>query len=394
MPIWGRKKREAEEELSSAKKLIIKVKKKGIDTSEAQELYKEAKRAIKNGKYGIAAKKIEEAKKSAKKAYAKGIKRKLELRISKLKKKIKDMEAKNLDSEKANKKLKKARTSLKAGIKSYKEGLKHAKEGLKIAQAKVQAFNKVSSLQASTSAMLRRIEDQNPDLSKIKDFRVRLAKLDDVKAKREIEEALVQAQKLNAEVKIFKERYFKVYEAISALKKVVADVEVLGANIDAQSKLDEAMALLSSQKFKTARKLAFESTKEISDFLSKYRDAKYHVDMAQEKVLEVKGWGFSAFDAEKTLNSSKEALNENRFEEAIERSKEAKEKASTIRERHAHSLELIHSARDEIAKIKTKGADITEYEDIINKAEDEFNRGDYGASDEKIKGFFEMIIKQ
>ena len=72
---------------------------------------------------------------------------------------------------------------------------------------------------------------------------------------------------------------------------------------------------------------------------------------------------------------------------------ESKEIAGTIRERHKRSLELIQQANDEIEKIKEKGADSSEMEELVKEAEFEFDRGDYTASEEKINRFFD-IIKQ
>ncbi|UCG69227.1 MAG: hypothetical protein JSV09_15855 [Thermoplasmata archaeon] len=140
MPAWGRRKQESLEALSSAKKLIIKVKKKGIDTSEAEELYKEAKLAIKNRKYSSALESLENAEKSAKKSYAKGIKRRLKVRISKLSNKIDEMREKNLDTKRIEGLLKETKTSLSGGPKKYKYGLKVSREGLRRAEDKLEKF--------------------------------------------------------------------------------------------------------------------------------------------------------------------------------------------------------------------------------------------------------------
>ncbi len=394
MPLRGSKKKEIREELASAKELIIKIKKKAIDTSEAEGLYKDAKKAIKNRKFHVAKKGIEEAKKSAKRAYAKGIKKKLEARISKLNENIKKMKAKNLDTSGIEKFLKEAQTSLKEGVKSYKNGLKAARVGLKIAEDTLKKFGTLSTLLAQTGAMLRRIADFNSHLPTLKKFQVRLNEIEEGMLKEKIESNLKKAQKLYEEVTNLKERYNKAFEAITSLEKVVRDADVLGANIKTQSKLDEAKILLSEEKFETACKIAKKSQKEISTFLSGYKDSKYHVDLAEEKIEEVKGWGFSAYEAEKALNLAKEALKNHEFEKATQLSKESKEMAINIRERHKHSLDMINSAKDEVASLKDRGEDLSQYEDIITEAEDEFNRGDYGASDEKIKGIFEFLKRR
>jgi chromosome segregation ATPase len=391
LPIWGRKRKEAEEALSESKKLIIKVKKKGFDTSEAEKLYKKGKRAIKNKRFTDADVLIEEANTSAKRAYAKGIKERLSKRISELENKIKELESKKFETKSERKSLKIASKSLDKGVKSYKEGLKAVRLGLHDADVKFKKIVKVNELLFLINSQLREIENQNPEFPRLGDLRKRLKTLEETRDKGEFESALKPTTKLNAEVKSLNERHLGAYESISALKKKVKDVEVLQAKIDAAPKLKEAEDLLNQEKFDLAIKTANESVSEISSFLSQFRESKHHVDTASEKVNEVRSWGFSAFEAERDLDSAKKALDSNNFEEATKIAKEAIEKASTVRERHKRSLELIKSAKDEVAKIKKKGEDTMEYDVIIDEAEDEFNKGDYGASDEKINSMLKTL---
>lgn len=391
MPIWGRKRREALEALSSAKKLIIKVKKKGIHTSEAETLYKEAKSAIKNRRYSQALEGIEEAKKSAKRAYTKGIKERLKLRVSRLSKNIDEMQLKNLDTGGLKGFLKEAEDSLKGGIKDYKRGWKAASEGLRRAENRLEKFQRVTNLLDSTATLLRRIEDRSPDLKILEGYNKILSKLEKLRSNGKIKSSLKEAEKLHDEVKSTMDRFSKAHDSIKALKKVVKDGEVLEADIEDLSKLHDAEALLIDGEFEKANQIADNSREGISAHLKKHKDAKHHVDMATEKVLEVKNWGFSAFEAERPLNSAKEALKNREFERAIALSKESKEKASTIRERHKRSLELISLAKEKVEQIKAKGGDISGMEDIISEAENEFYKGDYGASEEKISRIFEVV---
>ncbi len=391
MPIWGRKRREALEALSSAKELIIKVKKKGINTSEAETLYKEAKKSIKNRRFILALEGIEEAGKSARRAYAKGIKERLKLRVSRLRKRIDEMQSKNLDTRRLKGFLKESEASLKGGVKDYKQGLKAAREGLRKAENRLEKFQRVTDLLASIGALLRRMEDRSPDLKVLDVHKKSLQKLEKLKSNGNIKSSLKEAEKLLEEVENTMDRFSKAHDSIKALKKVVKDGEILDANIQDLSKLQDTEALLIEGDFEKAGKIADNSREDISTMLKKHKDAKYHVDMAMEKVIEVKNWGFSAFEAEKPLNSAKKALRNQEFEKAITLSKESKEKAGSIRERHKHSLELISMAKEEVEKIKAKGVDTSGMEDIIREAENEFYKGDYGASDEKIDKVFEAV---
>lgn len=391
MPMFGKKKIKAEEALSEAKELIIKVKKKGIDTSRAQKIYKEAKKAIKNRRYKEALEIIETAEKSAKKAYAKGIRERLELRISSLDERIEQMKKNSLDTNELEKLLKKAKATIEKGIKGYKHGLKAAKEGLKIAEDELEKFRKVSKSLSSTAWMLERIEDFSPDIVLLKDLSVRMVELEDLKAQGNVESALKESEELETEVKDFKERYSVAYESIKALEKVMRDSEVLGAKIDADTQLESAKRLLTEGKFENAWETADKNKEEISKVLSKYKNAKHYVDAAVAKVSEAKTWGFSSFEAEKALKQAKEALAGYEFERTIELSKESLEKASIIRERHKRSLELIRSAKEEVEKVREKGFDISEMESILKEVEDFFDKGDYGALEEKINGLLGRI---
>jgi hypothetical protein len=391
LPIWGRKRGEAFEALSSAKELIIKVKKKGINTSEAETLYKEAKKAIKNRRYILALEGIEEARKSAKRAYARGIKERLKLRVSRLSRNIDEMQSKNLDTGGLKGFLKEAEASLKGGVKDYKQGLKAAREGLRQAEDRLEKFHRISDLLASTSALLRRMEAHSPDLKVLDGHKKSLLKLEKLKSNGNIKSSLKEAEKLHEEVKNTMDRFSKAHDSIKALKKVVKDGEVLDADIEDLSKLHDAEALLIEGEFENGCKIADNSREDISALLKKHKDAKYHVDTATERILEVKNWGFSAFEAERPLNSAKEALRNQKFEKAIALSKESKEKAGTIRERHKRSLELIRLAKEEVEKIKAKGVDTSGIEEIISEAENEFYKGDYGASEEIIDRVFEAV---
>lgn len=393
MPIWGRRKQESLEALSSAKKLIIKVKKKGIDTSNAEELYKEAKIAIRNRKYSEALVSIDKAVISAKNAYRKGIKRRLKLRISKLSHKIQEMQEKNLDTKRIDKLLKEAKSSLSGGSKKYKYGLKASREGIRRAEDKLEKFKKVNALMVLTGTFQRRMGDLRPNLKVIKIYKERLAEVENLKSKGKIESALKEAEILKNEAKATNNKFSKALESIVALEKVIKDADVLEADIGYLSKLKDAEALLIEGKFESVSEIADKSREEISVVLNNHKDARYHMDSAMDKIQEVKNWGFSALEAERSLNWAKEALRTHDFEKAIAFSMESKEKASTIRERHKRSLELIHKAKKEIERIKAKGAEVFEMEEIVKEAEFEFDKGDYGVSEEKISRFFEMNNK-
>jgi hypothetical protein len=360
LPIWGRRKREAQEALSSAKEIIIKVKKKGIDTSLAEGWYKEAKKAIKIRQYTDALERIEKAKKSAKLAYAKGIEDRLKSRISMLEKRIGEMNTRNLDTKVLSISLKKARSSLKEGVKGF------------------------------TAKLLRRMEDYSPNLSILKIQKERLLNIEKLKDNGKIENALKEAKNLFEDVNNIMQNFSFARDSINALEKVIKDGDVLEANIGSLSKMEDAKTLFLKGEFDSSIKIADANREEISNLLQKHKDAKHHVDMAKEKVSDVKNWGFSAFEAEKELNSAEEALKNHEFERAITLSKESKEKASNIRERHRHSLELIHSAKEEVENLKAKGVDTTDIEQIIREAENEFNKGDYGASEEITGRVFEL----
>lgn len=391
MPIWGRKKKETQEALSSAKSLILKVKKKGLDTAEAESLYKEGKKFLRSGKYIFAMEKIEEAKKSAKRTYAKGIKDRLKFRISQLDERIKEMEGKNLGIKRASKHLNEAKDSLKGGVREYKKGLRSAKEGLKLANYRLEIYHKVYGFLDSTRSYLRRMEDFSPNLKILEFHKKRLEKLNDLKSKGKVKTALIEAEKLYADVKKISEKFSRAQKSVAALEKSVKDAEILEANIDELSKLNESKSLFMDGKFESAYNIAEKSRKEIEAVLKDHRKAKHHVDTAIEKILEVKSWGFSVYEAEKSLNLAKEALKNRDFEKAAVLAEESKEKASTIRDRHKRSQKLIQEAKEDLKGMKAQGKDVSELQEIISEAENEFDKGDYTASEKKIERIIEVM---
>jgi hypothetical protein len=215
--------------------------------------------------------------------------------------------------------------------------------------------------------------------------------LEEMKDRGEVEEALTKSEKLEAEVKDIKEKYSVAYDSIKALEQVMKDGEVLGAKIEGDKQLEAAKNLLIEGKFEKAWETADKSREEISEVLGRYKNAIHYVDAAAAKISEAKTWGFSSLEAERALNEAKEAIHRLEFEKAIELSKKSREAASTIRERHKRSLELIQSARDEIERAREKGFETTEIERLFKEAEDDFDKGEYGSLEEKINDLLERV---
>jgi hypothetical protein len=390
LPLRGRKKEDAHTALVSAKTLIIKVKKMGIDTAEAEELYLEAKAQLKNKKYGPAMEGIEEAKKTVKVAYAKGIKGMLEIKKNDLDKKIKEMESRNLDTKTVKVNLKKAKGSLSGKVKELREGYKAAKDGLRLAESTLSQFNIVSGLIKSIQNLIRPISDYDPEISILSKYNERLDQIKKLVDEGKLKSAESEARLLGKELKGDNIRFLSASGSISALKKVIQDAEILEANIDYTSKFQEVHDLILYGRFTDASKIARYHTKEISSFLSEFREARHAVDLANEKVVEVKGWGFTAYEAEEALNIAKRALKDHEFEKVMKISQESREMAVSIRERHKQSLNLITKAKEELERFRSQGNQVQEIEISLSDAEDLFNRGDYGASMEKI----DLVLKE
>ena len=385
MAPWGKKKQKTDEALEETKALILKIKKKGIDTHQAEKLYKEAKKAVKNRNYVEALESLELAEKSAKRAYARGIKMILDQRITKLDTCVKDLQSKKLGAKKAKKLLIKAQSAVKSGVKGYKTGLSSSKEGLAIAEKQLERHAILTDLLSSTSYDVRRMEDRSPGLSILPSLSKRLAGLEDLKSQGKVEAALKDAKSFKREVSGIKERHKTTCEVVQSFEKIVKDVKVLGANIEAKEQLKTAQDLLLEGKFEEATNIADEGREAIAPQLTDFREAQHHVDLAETKVSEAKGWGFSAYEAESALKAAQEALKDNRFEEAISQAKTAHERASNIRERHKSSMALITKAKEEITRLQDRGEEVSDFELKIMEAEDVFYKGDYSASDEMVK---------
>ncbi|UCF07499.1 MAG: hypothetical protein JSW28_07570 [Thermoplasmata archaeon] len=391
MAPWGRKKREAEESLASAKELIIKIKKRGVDTSQAERLYKDAKKALGKRDYKGALEGIARAENSAKRTYARGIKKRLETRISDLSKCIDEMKMNNLDAKDEKKYLVKAEKAMKSGAKGYKSGLKASKEGLVLAEKKLGQFKDISGILSNSAFTLRRIQDQSPDLAILPSLQEKIAKLEELKARGKIDKIYKDVKKLGKEMQVKKEEYKESFDALAGFEKVVGDAHILGAKIEAEEQLSRAKKLFLEGKFLETYDIALTRKNEIAELLKGFREAKHEVDMAAEKVKEAKSWGFSAFEAENALDSAQKALSGNHFEEAKTKAREASEKAGNIRERHKRSLTLINDAKERMEREKAKGSDIGEIESNIKDAENEFERGNYGRAEEMTNNILERL---
>jgi hypothetical protein len=391
LALLGKKKNEAEEKLVSAKKLILKVKRMGLDTKEAEKLYLEAKSALKNRKYAQALNGIENAKKSAKKTYSIGIKAMLEIKINQLDRQVKDMENKKMKTVKIKKFLNEAKSSQKGNVRKNKKGLKSVKEGLRLGKSKLSKYKTVSSHIAQISSILKDIENYNPKIVIIAQFKDGLKEASDYVNQGKINSALDLTKDLYTKITKENEDFKSAQKSIDAFNKVISDANALGTEFQSQSMLEEAQTMLLNGEFSSALKLADKTKSEIAPRLQDYKEAKHFVDTAEIKVQEVKNWGFSTYEVQKILESAKEALKNHDFEIAKAKSEECKENANSIRKIHKQSIELIQQAKDEVEKIKAKGENTQDVENIISDAESEFNKGDYKATKDKLDKAFEAI---
>jgi hypothetical protein len=393
LALLGKKKKEAEEALTSARKVIIKVKKMGMDTKDAEKMYLVAKRDLKNKRYGPALEGFIISKKMAKTTYAEGISGMLKLRIKALDEKISKMKMKNIKTGKVEKLLNEAKSSRKKKVKEIREGIKTAKEGLRIAKSRLSKFDIISGFMANIRSLIREFEDYNPNIETIKGYKERMDAVSELLNKGKIRAAEEMVKELSLKIKKENKSFKVAHKSVDSVKKIISDARILGANFQYQSELEEVQNLLLKGEFLQAQTLSDKTNSEIFPILQDYKEAKHHVDSATSKVLDVKNWGFSAYEVEKILDLAKDALKNHDFIDAKAKSEECIEKASNIRERHKESLELIQKAKEEIEKIKANGRDIKDAENVILEAESEFNRGNYSASQEKINGVLDRLKK-
>jgi DNA-binding ferritin-like protein len=390
LPLRGRRIKEAEEALFAAKNLILKVKRMGIDTEDAEKIYLEAKASLRNKKVPQALERIEIARKTAKTAYAKGIKGMLEIKITRLKDLSKELDSKNLNTPEIKSSLKEGNKALSGGVMDFKSGYKTVKEGLRQAEAKLTKYRVIGGYLGTVKNLLRPMEDYNPTISKVMEIRNNLDKIENDISLGKIENAEKEAKQLKKNAQRTYDLFKVAHESINAFKKVLSDAQVLGARIEYEVKYKDAESLLLSSKFRDSSKIADWCTEQISTLLVEFKDVKHDVDSAREKVKEVKGWGFSAFESENILKSAEEALKNHDFESAKALSADCLEKAQNIRERHKQSLELLQKAKEK-AENMNDDVDTQNIDNIISEAEDEFNRGNYQVTMEKLNRVFEAL---
>jgi hypothetical protein len=391
VPLRGRRIKEAEEALFGAKNLILKVKKMGIDTEDAERIYLEAKDHIRNKKIPQALERIEKSRKTAKLAYAQGIKGMLELKVNRLKDLTKELDSKNLNLPEIAKSLKEGNKGISGGVRDFKVGYKIVKEGLALAEKRLSRYKTIKRYLGAVRNALRPMEDYNPNITLVLEIRDSLDKIDNDITSGNIDNAEEEAKLLKKKAESTFRRFKVAYESINAFKKVMSDAQVLGAKIDYETKFKEAEDLLLTSKFADSSKIADWCTNQISNLLGDFKEVKHDVDQAREKVKEVKGWGFSAFESEEILKSAEEALKNHDFQAAKALSADCMEKAQNIRERHKISLELIQKAKEGLEKIKDDDMKAQNINEIITEAEDEFNRGNYKVTMEMLDRVFEAL---
>ncbi|MFQ6106367.1 MAG: hypothetical protein ACE5QF_02085 [Thermoplasmata archaeon] len=142
-------------------------------------------------------------------------------------------------------------------------------------------------------------------------------------------------------------------------------------------KVGEAKALIKNRDFETAKDLIESARDEIESSLSQV--ATQVIENSKSAVQYAKKIGADVSESENLLQSSKEALGEGRFQEALDLAEEAVGKVESTRKLEKQFIDLTYKADSIIGSAKRFGIDIKEAEKLLLKALDTKNEDIKGA---------------
>jgi tetratricopeptide (TPR) repeat protein len=133
-------------------------------------------------------------------------------------------------------------------------------------------------------------------------------------------------------------------------------------------RIGEAKALIKNRDFENAKELIDSAREEIEGSLSQV--ATQVIENSESAVQYAKKIGADVTESEALLHSSKEALEQGNFQEALDRAEKAVEKVESTRKLEKDFIDLTYKADTIIGSAKRFGIDIKEAEKLLLKALD------------------------
>jgi hypothetical protein len=339
-----------------------------VDTGDAVVVIGKAHEALVDLDFDRAEKRIFEAMDEL----ATALKETVKAQLKELETLIETTREEGADMSSASERMDRARSLMELG--KYQTGYMTVLEGIEAVDRARREMNDAVGGRRNAEEMFHDAEDLGADVSRSKEL---LAEVDDDLSERRYRDALSGVRRLSLEVD--KAKHELVNSLLTDGQNAIIEAEELGLSVKVlRNELEEAENQLELRDFHTAVTTTTEATQAARDLIEQFITARDRIVDVQSFIYDASGIGTDTGRANDLLGEARDALAEQRLDEALdlaERSEgEVKERQ---KEMASYELEAISDLRDEADE---QGMVVTALQKAINEATESTGAEDHKAA--------------
>jgi len=276
-----------------------------------------------------------------------------------------------LDDERIKDRLEKAKKEFKQ--ENYSKAIRDAVEAQELFE-KLEMKEKFSKKKKDLEDKFLKAKNMDVVDERINKFDFKPRKIDEIKEKDGISDAQDELEKKHDELKALLEDILK--DKKEEIEDFLDTAGTMGFDTKAhKEKLDKIKSLIEEEKPLDGLIFLEEIDEEIKNIGRKKDLAKQKIDDMDVLSRKIKVMGASTSGSEKLLDEAKKRLDEDRYEEALEKAESAENKLRKAHEKRVESI--LENFNKKIEKLKEKGKNIDPAEEKIQKAKNAKKEGNY-----------------
>ena len=366
--------------VSSASDVIKDAKSAKINVSSAEGLLNNAKSLLDEGKYEEAFEFSKQAKEPAL-----GLKREYDVYkeafdlISSTKSEITAINGSGVKTPKSDELIEQAKSELNNN--KFERAKELANEARSIASERKESCERALDSLSSTTKMINDAKSKEINVSRAEELLNNARSSLDERKYKEAFELSKQAEEEALRLKREHEAYIEISNFISSIESEITEIERSGVKISKSDDLvEEVKAELSNNNFERAKELANEAKSIALEKKESYEKALDSISSTTEVINDAKRVEIGVSSAEELLNNAKNSLDEGKYEDAFEFSKQAEEEALRAKKTHEayrETSDFISSSESEIMVVRNSGVKTSEFDELIERAKSELSNNNF-----------------
>ncbi len=356
-----------------------------VDTGDAVVVISKAHEAMTDLDFDKAERRISEALDEL----ASAIKETVEAHMVQLESLIEAAEEEGADISSARERLDRARSLVDLG--KFQIGFVTVLEGIEAVDKARREMNDAVEGRRRAEDLYTDAEGLGADITRTKEL---LAEIDHDLTERRYRDSLNGVRRLVLETE--KAKHAHVVNLISEGHNAIIEAEELGLSVKVlRSELDEAERLLEAPDFHAAAATAVEATQAARDLMATFITARDRIVEVQSFIYDASGIGTDTGRATDLLGEARDAMAEQRLDEAIDLTSRAEEEVND------RQKEMVGFEREALSDLKEEAVEqemvVVQLENSLMQANDLYEDGDYKGSilryREGIEDGRELLVK-